>query len=106
MAEPTKELNVELTVDADQLRALLDEMRTLVDELSPWMRWLAFQAFEHIDQRPNLIFLDRNDAAADPTKRCFGRLEPSKDLVLFVTALRACKGDGPSRIEFEGDVGA
>ena len=103
---PAKDLIVELTVDAEELRTLLAEMRALTDELTPWMRWLALQAFEHIDHRPNLIFLDRNDASADPTKWCFGRLEPSKDLVLFVTALRACKGDGPSRVEFEGDVGA
>ena len=103
---PTNNPTVESFCDADELLALLSEMRALTDELTPWMRWLAFQAFEHIDHRPNLILVDQQDCTAATTRRCFGRLEPSEDLVLFVTALRACKGDGPSRVEFEGDVGA
>lgn len=94
---------VELFCDADELRALLSEMHALLDELPMWMRWLSFHAFEHIDQRVSFIAADRQDSPTVTARRCIGRLEPSKELILFVTALRARKGDGPSQVVFESN---
>lgn len=93
---------VEIFCDADELHALIEEMYALLDASPEWLRWLALPAFERVNNCFYVFFANKDERSAAMTRRCVGRLEPSKDLVLFVTALRAYHGDSSARVEFEG----
>ena len=97
---------VELFCDADELRALIEEMHALLDASPPWLLWLALPAFERFNNCFYVFFANKDERATAATRRCVGRLEPSKDFVLFVTALRAFHGDSSAGVEFKGGLSA
>ena len=97
---------VELFCDADELRALIEEMYALLEASPEWLRWLALPSFERVNNCYHVFFANKDDRAAATTRRCVGRLEPSKDFVLFVTALRAFHGDSSAGVEFKGGLSA
>ncbi len=93
-----------LRVEGHEFAACATEIATLMQAYPPWLRWLALEVFEHLDNSVDLIRLD------DKCKPALGASEfrigakPGEKLLRLLAALRAGNGQGGIGIdpEFHG----
>ncbi len=91
---------------AAELAAQMAEAQALIDASPGWLRFLAAQAFEQLDERVQLRTVHLGDASAGGARELRVRAQFADELVRLLAAVRAGNGDLGAWIEIEGQLHA
>ena len=94
-----------ISVDSAETVALLDELNALMDQSPDWLRWLAAEVLQHLDEGVHLTAIDGDQSAAPATSDLRVLAKPAHKLVLLVAALRAGNGQGGVLVDFDVEHG-
>jgi hypothetical protein len=100
MSAQTLTLVVDKAAAADVV-AQVQQAQDLLQTAPQWLQWLATLAFEHLQERLELLRLDSDNAAAAATGELLLRPDLAREFVLLVAALRAGQGDGEAWVQLE-----
>lgn len=95
---------VTLSVDTTEVQALIAEAEALIAQSPDWLRWLASEAFEHLQSHIDLFAIDQEFSAASNTDELRIGAQPTDQFRLLVAALRAGNGQPCGLVDFHAQL--
>lgn len=95
-----------ISVDTSECESLLADLEMQLSGSAPWLRWLASEVLQHLDEPVEFLPIDSNLLSASSAGDLRIVAKPAHRLALLVAALRAGNGDSGVLVDFHIEHGA